>query len=195
MQVVQPKEHPAQHDEHEYARPTDRDRETVPIAPKPVIHTQGNAVYTPPEHEVPARPVPEAARKEEQTVLHPPLMTGLKSVELGQQIAGLDDRPRNEMRKQLHETGKVPEVGFGGDLAAVHIDGVANRLKGGEGDPGRQHDGERRGEGHGGEADEVVQRACHLVDRIEEEVTVLEEPEQTEPEAERRDHVGAACSR
>ena len=77
-------------------------------------------------------------------------MAGLEGVELGQQIAGLDDWPRNEVRKQRHEAGEVPEVGFGGELTAVHVDGVADRLEGVEGDPRRQHDGERRCEGYGG---------------------------------------------
>ena len=43
-----------------------------------------------------------------------------------------------------------------------------------------------------GEADEVVHRTCHRIDRVEEEVKVFEEPEQTEPKADGREHVGAA---
>src|SRR5713226_8142175 len=102
-------------------------------------------------------------------------MPRLKSMELRQQVAGLDDWPRDQVRKQRNEASEIPEVGFRGNLAAVHVNGVADCLEGVEGDPGGKHDGERRREGHSGEADEVVKRSRHRVGGVEEEVEVLEE--------------------
>ncbi len=100
-------------------------------------------------------------------------MPRLKSMELWQQVARLNNRPRDEMREQRNETSKIPEIVFRGNFAAIHVDGVTYRLKGVEGNPSWKHDGEGRRKRYCGEATEVVKRSCHRIDRVQEKIKVL----------------------
>src|SRR5262249_53580657 len=135
----------------------------------------------------------QSCGKQKQPVLPTPFVTLL--MQLWQEVAGFDDGPGDEVRKERDETRKVPEVAFGGDVAAIDVHGIANGLERVEGDAGRQDDRERRRQRQRRNTGDGVQSTCDVIHGFEEEVEVFEEPEDTEPEADGGDHVGSADRR
>ena len=94
--------------------------------------------------------------------------------DLGQEVDGALDGPGDELGEEGDEEREVEEVAGGGELAAVDVDGVAQRLEGVEGDADREHDA--AGEGRELEAEERQQ----VGEALGEEARVLEDAEQRE---------------
>jgi len=58
---------------------------------------------------------------------------------LPQEIPGPHDRPRHQVREEKNEEQKMEEASLRMDFAAIDVDRVADRFKGVERDPERNH--------------------------------------------------------
>ena len=100
-----------------------------------------------------------------------------------------DDRPGHQLRVHRCEARVVDEASDRNGVAAVHIDHVAHRLKHREADAERQRHAQHRVEPECRQVEPLGQRG----EVVGAEVVVLEEPEERQVRAERRDEYPASA--
>ena len=70
-----------------------------------------------------------APHHESQALGHRVAVEGVAGVKLWQQVAGALNGAGDQLREERHEEGIGAKMALGGDVAAVHVDGVADGLK------------------------------------------------------------------
>src|SRR5207247_2597971 len=88
----------------------------------------------------------------------------------------LENRPRDKVREHGHEAGEIDEVGHRLGVAAIDVDGVAERLKCVKADAERQHHAKKRVQLRALQPKALDERVV----TIDSEVEVLEETQDNE---------------
>ena len=110
-----------------------------------------------------------------------------RGVELRHELPGAHDRPGHEVGEERQVGRELPEAD-GREVPAVHVDDVADRHEGEEGDPDREDDRAHV------DRDVDSRRREQVVRRGDEEAVVLEVAEQSDVARDGRQR-GAACAR
>ena len=85
----------------------------------------------------------QAPAHEQQALLHPVVIKAVPLVELGQQIGGPLDGARHQLGEKADKQRISEGVALGLQIAPVHVDGIAQRLKSVKADAHRQREAER----------------------------------------------------
>ena len=100
--------------------------------------------------------------------------------ELGQEVRRAHDRTRHQLRKEGDVQRHIGEARLGANMLAAHIDHVAHRLEGVEGNPDRQDDVDRR------MGKREPTRCGQVNEAVGEEAEILEQAENGEIAPDRR---------